>query len=86
MYTKTLVGLLIVALLISAPALAQDDEKPTIAMMIYGANVGPSLSIKGAFDVLQAYGYVNEEERAELDAGMDLFGEKMNVPLAQRRI
>jgi len=65
--------------LIAAPAMAQDDEKPTIAMMNFGYSAGQTLATKGAFDVLQAYGYFNEEERAVLDEGDDLVGENINV-------
>ena len=65
--------------LAAGPALAQEDEIPTIAMMNFGYSAGQTLATKGAFDVLQAYGYFNEAERAVLDAGEDLFGENMNV-------
>ncbi|MCY3796767.1 MAG: ABC transporter substrate binding protein [Chloroflexi bacterium] len=61
------------------PGLAQNDEKPTIAMMNFGYSAGQTLATKGAFDVLQAYGYFNDEERAVLDNGEDLVGENMNV-------
>ena len=73
--------LLLIALLalIAVPAMAQEDEKPTIAMMNFGYSAGQTLATKGAFDVLQAYGYFNEEERAVLDNGDDLVGENMNV-------
>ena len=70
---------LVLLALIASPALAQDDEIPTIAMMNFGYSAGQTLATKGAFDVLQAYGYVNEEERALLDAGEDMFGDNMNV-------
>ena len=81
MYGRKLIGLLIAALLIatSGTGLAHDDDIPTIAMMNFGYSAGQTLATKGAFDVLQAYGYFNEEERAILDRGEDLFGENMNV-------
>ena len=79
MKTRFLLILLILALA-ALPALqAQDDEVPTIAMMNFGYSAGQTLATKGAFDVLQAYGYFNEEERAVLDAGEDLAGENINV-------
>ncbi|MCY3781451.1 MAG: ABC transporter substrate binding protein [Chloroflexi bacterium] len=73
--------LLIAVLVLSvSPALrAQEDDIPTIAMMNFGYSAGQTLATKGAFDVLQAYGYFNEEERVLLDAGEDMFGENMNV-------
>ena len=62
-----------------SPALAQEEEIPTIAMMNFGYSAGQTLATKGAFDVLQAYGYFNGEERLILDEGEDLFGENINV-------
>ena len=78
MYQKLLL-LVAILTLIALPAMAQEDEKPTIAMMNFGYSAGQTLATKGAFDVLQAYGYFNQEERAVLDNGEDLFGENMNV-------
>jgi len=78
MIQRFLLLIAILALVVS-PALAQEDEIPTIAMMNFGYSAGQTLATKGAFDVLQAYGYFNEEERAVLDAGDDLVGENMNV-------
>ena len=71
--------LIVILALIASPALAQDDEIPTIAMMNFGYSAGQTLATKGAFDVLQAYGYISEEERVALDAGDDLFGANMTV-------
>ena len=71
--------LIVILALIAGAAMAQDDEIPTIAMMNFGYSAGQTLATKGAFDVLQAYGYFSEEERVLLDAGEDLFGANMNV-------
>lgn len=79
MSKKALFGLLLLLLLLAPASLAQDDEIPTIAMMNFGYSAGQTLATKGAFDILQAYGYFNEEERLLLDEGKDLFGENMNV-------
>lgn len=79
MYARKLLALLIALFLIAAPLQAQDDDIPTIAMMNFSYSAGQTLATKGALDVLQAYGYLNEEERAVLDRGEDLFGENMNV-------
>ena len=78
MLQKLIVFTLMLAL-VASPALGQEDEIPTIAMMNFGYSAGQTLATKGAFDVLQAYGYFNEEERAVLDEGGDLFGENINV-------
>ena len=81
MFTRLmLLGVVAVLLLGVAPFVgADEDEIPTIAMMNFGYSAGQTLATKGAFDVLQAYGYFNEEERVLLDEGKDLFGENMNV-------
>ena len=76
---QRLMLLIVILALIASPALAQDDEIPTIAMMNFGYSAGQTLATKGAFDVLQAYGYFSEAERAVLDAGEDLSGENMKV-------
>ena len=79
MYKKLLIGLLIVAVLVAGPALAQADEKPTIAIMSFGYHSNVNLSVKGTLDMLQAYGYIDQEERAVLDQRQDLEGEGINI-------
>ncbi len=79
MIQRLLLVLAILALGASPALRANEDEIPTIAMLNFGHTQGATLSIKGAFDVLQAYGYFNEEERVTLDAGEDLVGENINV-------
>ena len=79
MYTRTLIGLLLAALLIAALALAQDDGKPTIAILRYGGTSLTALAEKGILDMFEAYGMVNAEERAILDEAEDLEGQRINV-------
>ena len=79
MYTRILIGLLTAALLLAAPALAHDDDKPTIAILSLGYHSNVNLSVKGTLDMLQAYGYINQEERAVLDQRQDLEGEGINI-------
>ena len=74
-----MIGLLSVALSIAAPALAQDDGKPTIAILRYGGTSLTALAEKGILDMFEAYGLVNAEERAILDEAEDLEGERVNV-------
>ena len=73
--------LLIAVLALSViPALrAHDDEKPTIAILSFGYHSNVNLSVKGTLDMLQAYGYINQEERAVLDQRQDLEGEGLNI-------
>ncbi len=79
MRIRKLIGLLFVALLCAAPALAQDDGKPTIAILRYGGTTLTALAEKGILDMFEAYGMVNAEERAILDEAEDLEGERINV-------
>ncbi len=79
MTAKTLIGLLLVAFYVAAPALAGDDGKPTIAILRYGGTSLTALAEKGILDMLEAYGLVSTEERAILDESEDLSGERINI-------
>ena len=79
MRATTLIRLLIAALLIAPPALAQHDGKPTIAILRYGGTALTALAEKGILDMFEAYDLVNAEERAILDEAEDLEGERVNV-------
>ena len=79
MYKRLLIGILIVAVMVVAPALAQDDSKPTIAILSFGYHSNVNLSVKGTLDMLQTYGFINHEERAVLDQRQDLEGEDINI-------
>ncbi len=72
-------ALLMAALPLSLTGLAQDDDIPTVGLLNIGHDSGTDLSVKGVLDVFQAYGFLSEEERAFLEAGQDLYGEKLNV-------
>ncbi|MCY3947540.1 MAG: ABC transporter substrate binding protein [Anaerolineaceae bacterium] len=69
----------ILALLLSPTVRAKDDEIPTIAIMSFGYHSNINLSVKGTLDMLQAYGYIDQEERAVLDQRQDLEGEGINI-------
>lgn len=71
--------LMAILVLIAVPAVAQEDEKPTIGILSFGYHSNVNLSVKGTLDMLQAYGYINEEERAVLDEQQDLEGEGINI-------
>ena len=78
MIQRFLLLIAVLALCVS-PALAQDDDKPTISILSLGYHSNVNLSVKGTLDMLQAYGYINEEERAVLDLRQNLEGEGINV-------
>ena len=79
MPTRQLIWLVIVALLIVPPALAQDAGKPTVAILRYGGTTLTALAEKGILDMFEAYGLVNAQERAILDEAEDLTGERINI-------
>ena len=78
MFKAMIVAVLIFLLLTPFAATAQ-DERPTIAILRYGASSLMSLAEKGMLDMLQAYELVNDEERAILDKSQDLDGERISV-------
>ncbi len=71
---------LMLALLVLMPgaALAADDV-PTLAFLRFGVNPTFALADSGVLDMLQAYGYINDDERAQLDGGSDLHGANINI-------
>ena len=78
--TKQAVLLLtLISLLFSATAIAQGDGKPTIAWLKWGDSSNVALAEKAIKDMLQAYGFINDEERALLDDERSIEGEHINV-------
>ena len=71
--------LITVLALTVCPALAQADSKPAIGILSFGYHSNIMLSVKGTLDMLQAYGYIDQEERAVLDQQGDLEGESINI-------
>ncbi len=59
--------------------LAADDDKPTIALLKWGDLNTVALAEKGVLDMLQAYGYINEDERAIVNEERSLEGENINI-------
>ncbi len=80
MYKRMLIGLLLMALLLAAPAaLAQDGDKPTIAFLRYRASGTEDITKPGIWDMLQAHELISQAERDLLDEDLDLNGERINV-------
>ena len=66
-------------LLLTAPALAQDGAKPTIAFLRYAGTAPVAEATAGLLDSLEAYGYLSSAERAALNESFDLNGEKIDL-------
>ncbi len=79
MMRKALLILIIFSLLLTPAALAQDMENPTIAILRYGRTSVNDLTKKGILDMLEAYQFINADERALLDEEEDLEGERINI-------
>lgn len=79
MFRKTLLIAVTLALLISPAALAQDMENLTIAILRYGRTTLNDQTKKGILDMLEAYQFINADERALLDEEEDLEGERINI-------
>ena len=77
--TRIVLVVLALLTLTANTALTQDEDKPTIAFLQLGANTIISLTERGIFDMFEAYGFVNPEERALLNDAQDLEGERINI-------
>ncbi|MYE26626.1 MAG: hypothetical protein F4X87_05325, partial [Chloroflexi bacterium] len=79
MFRKTTLILIALSLLLTPAALAQDADKPTIAILRFGRTALNELTRIGILDVLQAYQFINADERALLNGEEDLEGERVNI-------
>ena len=78
MIRKLSLLVLFFALLIPS-AVAQDDDKPTVAMMGFGWFPAFEVTEGAIFDMLQSYGFISAEENAILASRQDLEGEHINL-------
>ncbi len=77
---KTAALLLTLTLLMfTLPAIAQEDDKPTIAWLKWGDSSNVALAEKAILDMLEVYGFINAEERALLNGERSIEGERVNV-------
>ncbi len=79
MIKKAVLLLAFVMFMVTPLAIAQDQDKPTIALLKYGTLNTVALAEKGVLDMLAAYDYINEGERASLDQGRSIEGENIRV-------
>ncbi len=66
-------------LLMPGVGMADDNAAPTLAFLRFGQSASFALTDMAVLDMLQAYGYINGEERATLEAGNDLRGANINI-------
>lgn len=81
MFKKLLLLTLVFALCPAFVALAQDMDNPTIAILRFGDATGADISTSesGVLDVLQAFGKISADERAELAGRASLEGENISI-------
>ena len=76
---NALLLVIVIALLIVPASLAQDDDKPTVAFLKWGDSSNVGLAEKAILDMLQVYGFINEDERRLLDEERSIEGENINI-------
>ena len=79
MKKKALLWLVLIGLLVGPAALAQDNDKPTIAWIKWGDSRNVALAEKAILDMLEVYGFITPEERALLDEEQSIEGERVNI-------
>ncbi len=80
-FIRLALRLALVSLFFCLPArsLADGDAPPTLAFLRFGQSPSFALTDMAVLDMLEVYGYISAEERATLEAGNDLRGEKLNL-------
>ena len=69
---------ILITLLFAPVSTAQDDEKPTVAFLKWGDSSNVALAEKAILDMLEAYGFINEDERALLNDERSFEGENLS--------
>ena len=78
MKTKLLI-MLALCLAAGMPGLAADEDKPTVAILRFGAFFSFTYVENAIVDTLYSAGLIDADEQAVLQAGHDLEGERINV-------
>lgn len=79
MIRKTALLLALISMSFASATFAQDDDKATVAFLKWGDSSNVALAEKAILDMLQAYGFINEEERALLNEERSIEGENINI-------
>ena len=69
---------ILITLLLAPASLAQDDGNPTVAFLKWGDSRNVALAEKAILDMLEVYGFINEDERAMLEDERSFEGENLN--------
>ena len=79
MRTRVILFLLVLALPLASAGLAQDADKPTVAILRFGPHVSYDLVDDGFLSALMAGGMISEAEFEILSEGADLDGENIRI-------
>ena len=60
-------------------ARADEHEPPTIAFLKYYSSSGIRATTRAIWDMFEAYGFINPDERAALENEEDIEGERINI-------
>ncbi|MCY3979086.1 MAG: ABC transporter substrate binding protein [Chloroflexi bacterium] len=74
-----LLALFSLLILLPRASQAADDTVPTLAFLRFGQSSSFALTDRAVLDMLETYGFISADERATLEAGVDLRGEKINI-------
>lgn len=72
------IAIMILVLLLPLAA-AQGEDNPTIALLRFGSINAFDVTEGAVLDILESYGFISAEERADLDMRQDLQGEHINI-------
>lgn len=72
-------SLTLTLLIFTPPAMAQNNDNPTIAWLKWGDSSNVALAEKAILDMLEVYGFINADERALLNDERSIEGERINV-------
>ena len=79
MFRNALLIVLPLVLLLTPATLAQESDNPTIAIMSFGWTQLNELTRLGILDMLEAYQFINADERVLLNDNIDLDGERVSI-------
>ena len=79
MFIRSMLASVLLALMMTLPGLAQNEDKPVIAFLRYAGTAPVAEATAGILDSLEAYGYLSSAERAALNESYDLKGENIDL-------
>lgn len=81
MMRRDICAVIVLILCFALLPVSADQHRPVVAILRFGSAAGEDISTSetGVLDVLEAYGYISADERAELAGRARLDGEKISI-------